>query len=310
MQRCPTGQICGTGVPPVDYYYHTDDLYNVMAVTDGNGTVVERYEYGDYGTPLIVAPDGTVLGGSAIGNPYLFTGRRYDPESGWYNYRTRYLDPQSGKFATRDVIGIWGDPWEFGNGYAYVGNSPLSWFDPMGLSSICEILKRQRDTLEELLKWNPKIAACNLLCALKGGRRPPRDGEPGGISPPTMCKVEDAPFYFKKCVADCLKKYWGQKAETAGTTSPKGKITLRKNVLTKWPLITTLVIMRHELDHRQMVDARRLHDSSGGGGGGGGGQNSFFFGLEEVGVRFNDQDFELGLRAKIRYLEKLLGCDS
>jgi RHS repeat-associated protein len=114
-------------------YYHTDDLYNVMAVTDDAGNVVERYEYDDYGTPMIMAPDGTVLASSTIGNPYLFTGRRHDPETAWYHYRTRYLDPAAGRFTTRDTIGIWGDPWEFGNGYSYVGNGPLSWLDAFGL---------------------------------------------------------------------------------------------------------------------------------------------------------------------------------
>ena len=141
MQRCEDGAFppCNS-VPPVDYYYHTDDLYNVMAVTDAAGNVVERYEYDDYGTPMfmdatgnaLTLSDGTPRTSSAIANPYLFTGRRYDPESGWYNYRTRYLDPKSGKFTTRDVIGIWGDPAEFGNGYTYVENSPQSWIDPFG----------------------------------------------------------------------------------------------------------------------------------------------------------------------------------
>jgi RHS repeat-associated protein len=137
MQRCGTGILpvdCTTGVPPVDYYYHTDDLYNVMAVTDGAGNVVERYEYDDYGTPMVMAPDGTVFASSTIGNPYLFTGRRYDAETSWYHYRTRYLDPAAGRFTTRDTIGIWGDPYELGNGYSLVGNSPLSWLDPYGLN--------------------------------------------------------------------------------------------------------------------------------------------------------------------------------
>jgi RHS repeat-associated protein len=77
-----------------------------------------------------------VFASSTIGNPYLFTGRRYDAETSWYHYRTRYLDPAAGRFTTRDVIGIWGDPGEFGNGYAYVGGSPLSWLDPWGLAKI------------------------------------------------------------------------------------------------------------------------------------------------------------------------------
>jgi YD repeat-containing protein len=35
----------------IDYYYHSDDMYNIVAVTDSAGNVVERYEYGDYGEP-------------------------------------------------------------------------------------------------------------------------------------------------------------------------------------------------------------------------------------------------------------------
>ncbi len=68
-----------------------------------------------------------------IGNPYLFNGRRYDPETGWYYYRTRYLDPAAGRFTTRDTIGIWGDAGNLGNGYTYVGNNPLTALDPYGL---------------------------------------------------------------------------------------------------------------------------------------------------------------------------------
>ena len=83
------------------YYYHTDDLFNVMAVTNAAGAVVERYEYQDYGEPSFFDSSGGAIGGSAIGNPYLFTGRRYDLETGLYNYRTRYLDPKAGRFTNR-----------------------------------------------------------------------------------------------------------------------------------------------------------------------------------------------------------------
>ena len=119
----------------VDYYYHTDDLYNVMTVTDATGTAIERYEYADYGQPVdptnLMVP---IVGDlSAIGNPYLFTGRRYDPETDWLYYRTRYLDPLAGRFTTRDQIGIWGDSFNRGNAYSYVGNNPLTRLDALGL---------------------------------------------------------------------------------------------------------------------------------------------------------------------------------
>ena len=50
---------------------------------------------------------GTVLADSAVGNPYLFTGRRYDGESGLYYFRTRYLslNPAVSSSGTRSGSG-------------------------------------------------------------------------------------------------------------------------------------------------------------------------------------------------------------
>ena len=92
-----------------DYYYHFGDLYNVMAVTDTDGTVVERYEYEDYGQPSFFDSSGGPITGSAVGNSHLLAGYCYDPESGWYNYYDRYLDPIAGRFTIRG-IGPWDRP--------------------------------------------------------------------------------------------------------------------------------------------------------------------------------------------------------
>jgi RHS repeat-associated protein len=117
-----------------EFFYHTDDLYNVMALTDAAGIAVERYEFADYGQPIDPVTLVPVPGDpSAVGNPWLFTGRRYDLETEWYYYRTRNLDPIAGRFTTRDIIGIWGDVGNFGNGYAYVSNNPATSLDPLGL---------------------------------------------------------------------------------------------------------------------------------------------------------------------------------
>ncbi len=55
-------------------YFHADDLYSVMAASDGTGAAVERYEYEDFGKPLFFDGAGNSIGGTAIGNPWLFTG--------------------------------------------------------------------------------------------------------------------------------------------------------------------------------------------------------------------------------------------
>lgn len=116
-----------------DYYYHTDDMLNVVKLTSGSGEIIEQYEYSDYGSPSVFDPDGNTLEVSAVGNSYLFNGRRYDPETGFYYYRNRYLDPDAGRFTTRDPIGMWGDINNLGNGYTYVSNDPWTKVDPLGL---------------------------------------------------------------------------------------------------------------------------------------------------------------------------------
>jgi len=118
----------------VNSYYHEDDLGNIMAITNAAGAVVERYDYYDFGGPIFLNANGNPTGASAstIGNPYLFTGREYDPETGLYYYRTRYLDPAAGRFMSRDTIGIWGDSSNFGNGLTYMANAPFA----VGLDSL------------------------------------------------------------------------------------------------------------------------------------------------------------------------------
>jgi RHS repeat-associated protein len=119
-----------------DYYFHQDALGNVILVTDSAGQPIERYKYDDFGYPTMYNGDWSQTRPvSAIGNPYLFTGRRWDAETGFYHYRHRDYDPSTGRFLQRDPLGIWGDPLNLGNGTAYVGNNPWSWVDPYGLSA-------------------------------------------------------------------------------------------------------------------------------------------------------------------------------
>jgi len=62
---------------------------------------------------------------------FAFAGRELDAESGLYYNRLRYYDPAAGRFISEDPIGFAGGD---GNLYRYVGNSPLNFTDPLGLS--------------------------------------------------------------------------------------------------------------------------------------------------------------------------------
>ena len=101
----------------------------MVAVTDSSGNVVEQYHYTAYGKPAILDGQGQEIAASAIGNAYMFTGRRLDTETGLYHYRNRYYSADLGRFVSRDPIGYWGGI----NLYAYVTSNPLFWMDPYGL---------------------------------------------------------------------------------------------------------------------------------------------------------------------------------
>ena len=73
---------------------------------------------------------------SALDNPYLFTGRRYDPETGWYYYRHRYLDPIAGRFVQRDPLGYKDGM----NLYEYLRSNPINHRDPSGEFTLVEML--------------------------------------------------------------------------------------------------------------------------------------------------------------------------
>ena len=107
------------------YYYHYDALGSVVALSDSVGDTIQTYEYSVYGQ--VAAEDPNFLA-----NPYMFTGRRFDFETGLYYYRARYYNPYIGRFLQTDPVG-------YGAGmnlYAYCGNNPLVFVDPFGLISI------------------------------------------------------------------------------------------------------------------------------------------------------------------------------
>lgn len=145
LDRNLGGGDTATGPGDQRLFYHQNTLFSVFALTDSTGKIVEGYQYDAYGRETVYKPgpnavvdfDGddvvTPGGLSALGNPFIFTGRRYDPETGQHYYRTRYLDHMAGRFISRDTIGVWRDRANLGNGYAYVGNRPDTSTDPSGM---------------------------------------------------------------------------------------------------------------------------------------------------------------------------------
>jgi RHS repeat-associated protein len=106
------------------FFYHQDGLGTVTDLTDSSGATAKSYAYDAYGT--IVDQTGTVE------QPYTYTGREFDSETGLYYYRARNYDPIAGRFLRYDPIGFDGGSQ---NLYEYVKNNPANAIDPNGLFS-------------------------------------------------------------------------------------------------------------------------------------------------------------------------------
>ncbi len=110
------------------YFYHTNHLYSVKSLTDESGNIAESYNYSAYGKTIIYDAAGNELLESAIAQPYGFTSRRLDNETGLYYFRARYYDVDLGRFITKDPLG-YVDGYSFYHSY-FIPNDT----DPYGTS--------------------------------------------------------------------------------------------------------------------------------------------------------------------------------
>jgi RHS repeat-associated protein len=102
-------------------YYDTDGLGSITSLANASGALANTYSYDSFGD--LTASTG------AVTNPFRYTGREFDSETGLYYLRARYFDPHAGRFLAEDPIGYRGGP----NFYGYLMNNPLILLDPMGL---------------------------------------------------------------------------------------------------------------------------------------------------------------------------------
>jgi RHS repeat-associated protein len=121
---CGGSSPAGLAGPAV--HYHGDHLGGVALQTDESGGVAAEVAYDPYGAEL-----------AASSEPYGFTGKEYDAETGLYDFGARAYDPALGRFLSPDPATL-ADP-ELGvsdpqllNPYAYARNSPTGHVDPQG----------------------------------------------------------------------------------------------------------------------------------------------------------------------------------
>ena len=144
------------------FYYHTDHLGTPRELTDTEGHIAWEARYQAWGRahridyPAIphVISDGNIqrqiwVEPQSHERPVQnlrFQGQYHDEETGLHYNRFRYYDPDVGRFASQDPIGLAGGV----NTYQHAPN-PVVWVDPLGLCK-CPGVVATSETVERILQ--------------------------------------------------------------------------------------------------------------------------------------------------------------
>ncbi|RME14743.1 MAG: hypothetical protein D6797_08140 [Bdellovibrio sp.] len=105
------------------FYYHTDYLGSGRIMTNSSGDII--WTQTNY-------PFGGQVKGTGQGNSFKFSGREYDYTTKLYDFGSRYLDPEIGRFISADDHNGKIENPQTLNRYVYSGNNPLKYVDPSG----------------------------------------------------------------------------------------------------------------------------------------------------------------------------------
>ncbi len=109
-------------------FYQADGLGTITSLSSGAGALAQTYTFDSFGNQI--ASSGSLT------NPFQYTARESDPETGLYYYRARYYDTTTGRFASEDPIEFYGGT----NLYLYADDDPIVLDDPFGLYSYDDFL--------------------------------------------------------------------------------------------------------------------------------------------------------------------------
>jgi len=128
------------------FFFHADELGSVTAISDNSGKLARSYRYDAFGNSRDTRK-------ASIDSPFRFTGREWDPDTHLYYFRSRYYDPQLGRFLSVDTRPV--DPSSFTTleAYAYADGSPTMRTDPLGTQPRIGDMQRLLDSTLSSESW-------------------------------------------------------------------------------------------------------------------------------------------------------------
>ncbi len=168
-------------------FYQCDHLGTPQALTDYQGRLAWSAQYKAWGEAREAIAEAGRRAGFA--NPIRFQGQYFDAETGLHYNRHRYYDPASGRYVSRDPLGLAGGL----NLHVYVGNNPVRGIDPLGLVDINlfphdEAIRKSADNIT-----SPSGA---FTVGSHGGQNIMTDTDKKGITPAQMAgRIKAHPSY-------------------------------------------------------------------------------------------------------------------
>ena len=119
------------------YFYMTNQMGDVIAITDAGGSIIVRYDYDKWGklSNIQTVDYDTTSNEIANSNPLRYRGYYYDTETGYYYLQSRYYDPSICRFINSDIAEIAQENKSEFNGlntFLYCVNNPVNTQDFSG----------------------------------------------------------------------------------------------------------------------------------------------------------------------------------
>ena len=114
----------------IPYSYVKNLQGDIVAILDSTGTAVVSYVYDAWGRPI--SKTGSMAGTLGTVQPFRYRGYVYDEETGLYYLRSRYYNPNLGRFVNADRVFDANASVTTYNQYAYCDNCPVIYLDSEG----------------------------------------------------------------------------------------------------------------------------------------------------------------------------------
>lgn len=114
-----------------NYLYRKNIQGDITHIIDLSGNIVVKYAYDAWGNYAVLKDTNNL----AEINPFRYRGYYYDTETGLYYLKTRYYDPEVGRFINSDDVTVLNNTINRINGlnlYSYCYNNPIYYIDTSG----------------------------------------------------------------------------------------------------------------------------------------------------------------------------------